>query len=168
MAKKKRQHYKTGPKKGQFKGGAKKRRAKGKTVAKKRRYRRSYPKRRRRRSGSGGGKAPSLTSLKYKAEVAAGGAAYGYITEHTDLIAKLPYISTLSTGMKRDAVSALVLHYGGKKFKNKWADRMSVATFAIAGNKFGQAKFTISGGADVGFDDEHVLRGEEVEGHVEG
>lgn len=135
---------------------------KAKTMAKKR-YRGQYKKKSRRRRSSGG-----TSSLKEKGMVGVAAAAYGYVRENTDYISKVPVINSMDPGMKQDAALGIAAHFIAKKWKSKWADRAGVALFALAGDKFGKAKFTISGDGDVGFDDPHVMDGDEIAGEIAG
>lgn len=110
-------------------------------------------KRKRRRRSRGGGGGPRLHSLKDKAYVAAGAAAYGYVDNHVEAMEKLPVLGTSRTA--RAASHALALHAGASIAKGqlrKWLDLASVGAAAIAGYNVGKAKGDMA--ALEGVDDE--------------
>jgi hypothetical protein len=175
------QHYKTGPKKGQFKSGRrntprggkknkKKKRGKKKRAAATPKKRRSNPvaksKKKKRRSRRRG-KAGRMTA-KEKQELTIAAVGVGYIEENTEMLAKLPMAT--ESGSKKNIIYAVALHYIGKQFSGdagKWLDRGSAVYAVRAGLKFGAAKFTMQGddsrpelGADIydatGHDDNEV------------
>ena len=176
----KRQHYKTGPKKGQFKssgrkktkrGGKKNKKKRGKkkraasTAPKKRRSNPVAKKKKKRRSRRRG-KSGRMTA-KEKQELTIAAVGVGYIEENTEMLAKLPMAT--ESGSKKNIIYAIGLHYIGKQFSGdagKWLDRGSAVYAVRAGLKFGAAKFTMQGddrpelGADIydatGHDDNEV------------
>jgi len=169
MAKTKREHYKVGAKKGQFKPGkaksakkTKKKKAtksktkrkatsksKRKTANNPKKRRRSVPKKkkRRRRAKSGGGK---IHDMKTKGKVFAAGAGLGYlemksaadIAEGGDggWFESIPTIETVGP----DATKAVILYLiaeNTKGFWREWADMGSLAMSGKAGYEFGANDF---------------------------
>ena len=147
----KRRHYKTGPKKGQFRSGKarksnpkKKRKSKSKAKPKKRRksMAKKKTKRRRRRRAAG-----MNSDLMKKAKVAGWTAVYAYMKEKSTYgptMMKAPYVEAIGF----DATAMLAAHYAAKhgpRFAKKPLDALATGLAGVVGYRFGAAGFKISG-----------------------
>lgn len=103
-------------------------------------------------------------STEEKAKVSAAGVGLGW-AETNGHFGQVPIIKNMGSGSKAYAVIAFAAHYGAKQFKSRWLDRASVAAASIAGYKFGEAGFALTGDGDVGWDD--AMSPEEVAGDLD-
>jgi len=99
--------------------------------------------------------------------VTAGAAAYGYLSENTEMQAfvtdKLPTLGN------KALTFGLAAYFLNKHItKNRYVGHLAVGALAVGGYKLGQANFKLQGG-DVGWDDaiDVTDEGEEVSGIVD-